>query len=62
MHSHEPIKLSVTSIELEVNLNDNSGGEELKPVHFSSSELWAEILNTERCAVYETEAIVKYLV
>jgi hypothetical protein len=36
----------------------------LKPVHFCSfSELWAEILNTERCAVYETEAIEKrYLV
>jgi hypothetical protein len=32
-------------------------------VHFSFSELWAEILNTERCAAYETEAIEKrYLV
>ena len=32
-------------------------------MHFSFSELRAEILNTERCAVYETEAIEKrYLV
>jgi hypothetical protein len=35
----------------------------LKPVHFSFSELWAEILNTERCGVYQIEAIEKrYLV
>ena len=50
--------------ELYVNWNENSGGGGgLKPVHFNFSEFWAEILNTERCAVYETEAIEKcYLV
>jgi hypothetical protein len=35
------------------------GGGGLKPVHFSFSELWAKILNTKRCAIYETEAIEK---
>ena len=35
----------------------------MKPVHFSFSEFSEEILNVERCVVYEIEAIEKlYLV
>jgi hypothetical protein len=51
-----------TPSELYVNWKANSGGgieASSGPVHFSFSKLWAEILNTERCAVYETEAIEK---
>jgi hypothetical protein len=40
-------------------MGGGGGGVELKSVHFSFSELWAEIINTERCVVYETEAIEK---
>jgi hypothetical protein len=36
------------------------GGGGLKPVHFSFSELWAEILDPKRWAIYQIEAIEKH--
>jgi hypothetical protein len=46
------------------NWKANSGGGGLKPVHFSFSELWADILHPKRWAIYQIEAIIEkhYLV